>query len=118
ERLSKNWYTRTTLSPETVEFAGPNPDILEVYISCYGALDLGDGPIAVSAIPARGRIFASLSSPGVLQAVLGRFPQYETVIDLLYANVEEPEVAAKNTETLADLRLFPESGLHSAETCK
>ncbi|MEM6583533.1 MAG: hypothetical protein AAF699_19805, partial [Pseudomonadota bacterium] len=41
ERLSENWYTRTTLSPEAVEFAGPNPDMLEVYISCYGALDLG-----------------------------------------------------------------------------
>ncbi|MEM8561864.1 MAG: hypothetical protein AAGF57_06495 [Pseudomonadota bacterium] len=117
ENLSGSWYIRTALPPNIATFRGPAPTVIEVYLSCYGALDLGEGPIAVKAIPARGRQFSAMSSPDILQAVLHRFSEYDTVVDLVFANASDPTTAVRNTHRLEDLRLFPGLQTNPREGC-
>ena len=101
-------YVRSKLEGATYQFDGPQPEFIELYVSCFGPLTIDGKTYAVDAVPAKGRKFLPLSSPEALKAVLPILEWEGDVLELLYDNVVSPENRAQRSTQLKSYGSFPD----------
>lgn len=103
EHIGESLYAFAELTGVDYAFDGPDPQKLRVYISCFGALTVGGETLAVASVPALQRRFRPVDSPTALTAIEATIGWQGSVLDLLYANVSEPEERARRSDKLKPL---------------
>ncbi len=74
---------------------------LSAYFSRHGCLLVDGSEVALSAVQASGRTFASMSEPEVLEYVRGACCPDDDIEEFVLANVTDPALADSRTATLA-----------------
>ncbi|MEM9224606.1 MAG: hypothetical protein AAGB11_19720 [Pseudomonadota bacterium] len=117
ERLSGGRYQRVDLSEASYDFDGPNPEQLQLYVSCFGALKV-DGKIhPLSAVPAEGRKTAAMDVVEVLGVVQPVVAPDLSVLEMIHQAVSNPDQRRLYTSALAPFRTFREEGEFSKIDC-
>ena len=112
-------YVRSRLEGAEYQFDGPQPEAIELYVSCFGPLTINGKTYAVDAVPAKGRKFVPVSSPEALNTVLPILEWEGDVLELLYDNVVSPENRAERSTRLKSYGAFPDiPGAEGLAACK
>jgi len=109
-------YAFGSLSGVQADLDGPKPAELFVYVACYGALKIDGTILALAPVPAHGRTARPVDSPTALRAVLPRLGWQGSVLDLLYANVSDPDGRAERTRRIRQLGVMVDDPHFHAET--
>ncbi|MEM8550856.1 MAG: gamma-glutamylcyclotransferase family protein [Pseudomonadota bacterium] len=112
-----HYYVRTTLSEASFGFDGPNPERLELYVSCFGALEAQGTIQSLSAVPAEGRKTPEIDSSAALSLVQPTVAPQSSMLEMLRDTVSSPARRSRYTEALAPFRRFAESGPFSESAC-
>jgi hypothetical protein len=119
ESGSQSLYAFATLENAQYAFDGPDPDELKAYVSCFGALSIDGEILAVAAVAALGRNFRAIDSADALKAVAPTIGWRGSVLDLLYANVSEPQKRATRSDKLRPLGVIADDpNVTGMEACK
>jgi hypothetical protein len=70
------------------EIGGEGPREVDAFVSVHGPLLVGGAPIALAAIPARGRVFAELTTPEIIDRVRAALTPDLTVREFILHHVE------------------------------
>lgn len=117
EHLSSNWYVRADLSDAPYGFDGPLPKPMQLYVSCFGALEV-DGKIqALASVPAQGRTGPAIDSVAALSIVQPTVAPDASVVGMVQQVVSDPDTRAAYTKALAPFRTFKEKGQFSKDAC-
>lgn len=112
-------YVQTTIAGAKYAFDGPDPEAMQVYISCFGPLKVDGKIYSVSAIPAKGRHLPEATSSEAIEKVLPALGWKEGVLELLYDNIVSPENRAERTTALKPYGSLPHiPGAKGLEACK
>ena len=118
EHVGESLYAFAELTGVDYAFDGPDPKVLKVYISCFGALTVDGETLAVSSVPALQRRFLPVDSPTALAAIMATIGWQESVLDLLYANVSAPEDRAARSGKLRPLgKIADDPNATGMESC-
>jgi hypothetical protein len=71
-----------------LEIGGEAPAEIDAFIGVYGPLLLGGSPVALAAIPARGRTFPELTTPAMIDRVRAALAPDLTVPDFILHHIE------------------------------
>ncbi|POF29453.1 hypothetical protein [Roseibium marinum] len=113
------FYVRTTIAGAKYAFDGPDPDTMQVYISCFGPLKVDGKTYAVKSVPAKGRNFPDATSSEAIEKILPALGWKDSVLDLLYDNVVSPENRAERSTALKPYGSLPDiPGAKGLEACK
>ncbi len=97
-------YEREPLgAPVRVEVPGHGPIVAEAYRSRHGALDLGDGPVSLSAVPARHRTLRAWSQREIHAAVRDRLEPGADLEAFVLAAARDGAVRAARTARMREL---------------
>ena len=112
-------YVNSTIKGADYQFEGPDPDNMQVYLSCFGPLTIDGKTYAVSLVPAKGRRFTPISSPEAVRAVMPALGWQGDVLDLIYDNVVSEQNRAKRSTALKSHGSRPDiPGAEGLESCK
>ena len=103
EGVGEALYALAELDNVDYAFDGPDPKTLQAYISCFGALTVDGEILAVDAVPALQRRFRPVSSSQALVRILPSIDWSGSVLELLYANVSDPQARAARSDGLRTL---------------
>lgn len=119
EHVGVHLYALATLTKADYAFDGPDPAPLKLYVSCFGALTIDGRTLAVAAVPALHRRFRAMTSSQALAAVAPTIGWRGSVLDLLYANVSDPQGRARRSDKLRPLGLIAnDPGMTGMASCK
>lgn len=107
-----------TLDDARYSFDGPDPDLIRIYVSCFGPLAVDGETFAVSEVPARGRTIKTLTSPQAIAKVMQQLGWRGSVVDLIYSNVVDASARAERNARLRALGSLPViPGASSLDAC-
>ena len=89
-------------------FDGPDPDAIDVFISCFGPLTIDGRTFALSAVPAEGRKFEAITSPEAVRAIMPKIGWDGDVLDLIYDNVISKKNRAARSTALKAYGALPD----------
>lgn len=96
-------YAVAELPAENYSFDGPQPDDLDFYFSCAGALTINGEALAVASVPATGRRFRGVDESGAIEAVLPTLSWTDSILELVTANLRDPAVRSAHNEIIKSL---------------
>ena len=112
---SGHLYSFATFSGADYEVDGPDPSVLRIYVSCFGALTIGDETLAVSSVPAQKRRFSAVDESGAVRSVMSAAGWRATVLDLLYTNVTDPKLRAQRNARIRGLGVMANDPRHDGD---
>jgi hypothetical protein len=89
--------------------AGPDPDIMKVYVDCFGGLEIDGQLLALSAVSATGRTARAVTEREALEAVLPTLGWRRSLFELLLTNVASEHARDRHTGRIEELGVqFPD----------
>ena len=112
-------YVNSRIKGADYAFEGPDPENIDVFLSCFGPLTIDGKTYALSEVPAKERTFEAVTSPEAMMAVKPKIGWDKDVLSLLYDNVISDENRATRSAALKSYGALPViPGAKGLEACK